>query len=489
MADIDVVIIGAGAAGLAAASTLVREGYSVAVVEARERIGGRIHTIRVPGATLPIELGADFVHGRPPETFSLAAEAGIRLYEHTGNSWAARDGRFNSERFFDEDESDDDGNDDSDDDSDDEDNGSHDASSLGAIFAAIRSWQEEDRSLQSLLDERFAGKRWQTARQRIRGYAEGFDAAALDRVSVAWLRQTELASDALDGDRQYRVLDGYDRLMDALAGRITDAGAQIHLEHVARELRWQRGEVTLRLETPTGTNLPEVTAHAAIVTLPLGVLKRSFEQPDAPGAMDMQPEPPGKRALLGLLEMGHALKVVLRLSDVFWDALPGQPPNTGVSRPKLPQLPGFSFLFSDDPVLPTWWTMQPVVAPMLVGWAAGPRAASLANASTEELADGALNALARVLGLPRAALEHGLLVGSHVHNWSADPFSSGAYSYVAVGGLDAPAALAEPVEDTLFFAGEATNADGNTGTVHAALSSGYLAAAAVSRALGPSGKG
>ena len=85
MADCDVVIIGAGAAGLAAASTLLRRGLSIIVIEARDRIGGRVHTIRPPGAPLPIELGADFVHGRPFDLFEIAAKAGVQrhtVYAH-----------------------------------------------------------------------------------------------------------------------------------------------------------------------------------------------------------------------------------------------------------------------------------------------------------------------------------------------------------------------------------------------------------------------
>src|SRR6185437_14598670 len=148
MADYDIVIIGAGTAGLAAAATLARAGRTVALVEARDRIGGRVHTIRPPGATLPIELGADFVHGRPAETFAIAAEAGLRLYEQTGTSWAAPDGRLQTDDDADEDEDDDD---------DDEEGNEGD---VGTIFAAIRDWQGEDRTLQSLLDEQFAGERW-----------------------------------------------------------------------------------------------------------------------------------------------------------------------------------------------------------------------------------------------------------------------------------------------------------------------------------------
>jgi len=87
----------------------------------------------------------------------------------------------------------------------------------------------------------------------------------------------------------------------------------------------------------------------------------------------------------------------------------------------------------------------------------------------------ALDALADVLGVPRSRIAEAL-VGSHTHNWHADPFARGAYSYVTVNGMDAVRVLAAPVEDTLFFAGEATNSDGHTGTVHGAIATGLRAA-------------
>jgi monoamine oxidase len=464
MADYDVVIIGAGAAGLAAASTLVRAGRTVALIEARDRIGGRVYTIRPPGATLPVELGADFVHGRPEETFAIAAEAGPRLYEQTGNSWAARDGRLQS--------------DDDDDDDDDDSEGD-----VGAIFASIRNWQGEDRTLQSLLDERFAGERWAAARARIRGYAEGFDAAEVDRVSVAWLRQTELASDAIDGDRQFRVLDGYDRVL-AWLGDNPSVAAGLQLETVAREVRWRHGHVEVRLESPAGVPLGEISGRTALVTVPLAVLKRSFDDPASPGALRLLPEPTGKREALAYLEMGHAMKVVLLFKEVFWDKLP----QARQAKRQLIALPRLSFLFSNDAVMPTWWTPHPVVAPMLTGWAAGPRAARMATMTNEEIADETVAALSRALDIGHSDLD-ALLTGRFVHNWSADAFSSGGYSYVCAGGLTAPGALAEPVENTLFFAGEATDTQGETGTVHAALQTGYRAAAAIARALASTSTG
>lgn len=456
MANYDVVVIGAGAAGLAAASVLARAGHTVVIVEARDRIGGRVYTIRPPGATLPIELGADFIHGRPREIFTLAEEAGLRLYEQTGNVWAAPGDNLQG------------GDDDDDDD-------------VGAIFAAIHQWQGRDHTLQELLNERFAGEQWAAARQHIRGYAEGFDAAEVDRVSIAWLRQTELASDAIDGNRQFRVLDGYDRILTWLRNNPDAPLADIRLQSVVREIRWQRGHVEVSLSSSDGATRDTISARTALLTMPLGVLKRSFDAPESPGAVRLLPEPPGKREAMSLLEMGHAMKVVMRFGHVFWDALPSESRSTR----RLVSLPRVSFLFSDDPVMPTWWTPHPVVAPILTGWAAGPRAARLANESGEVIADEAMSALARILGMGRADLEK-LVLARHVHNWGSDPYASGAYSYVCAGGLDAPTALAAPVEDTLFFAGETANVQGHTGTVHGALQSGYAAASAITRELAKS---
>jgi monoamine oxidase len=303
----------------------------------------------------------------------------------------------------------------------------------------------------------------------------------VDRVSVAWLRHTELASDTIDGDRQFRVLDGYDRVL-AWLGDSPGAAADIRLETVAREVRWQRGHVAVRLETPTGAPLGEISARAALITVPLAVLKRSFDDPESPGALRLLPEPPEKREALSYLEMGPAMKVVLLFKEIFWDALPQA---RHASRESI-ALPRLSFIFSNDPVMATWWTPHPVVAPMLTGWAAGPRAARMAAMTGDEIADEAVAALSRALGMGRDDL-NALLTGRYVHNWSADPFSSGGYSYICAGGLAAPGALAAPVEDTLFFAGEATDTQGETGTVHAALQTGYRAAAAIARALAGSG--
>ena len=108
--------------------------------------------------------------------------------------------------------------------------------------------------------------------------------------------------------------------------------------------------------------------------------------------------------------------------------------------------------------------------------------------TSEEIADAAVTALSRALDIGRSDLGE-LLTGRFVYNWSADSFSSGGYSYVCAGGLTAPGALAQPVEETLFFAGEATDTQGETGTVHAALQTGYRAAEEIASALASTSTG
>jgi monoamine oxidase len=434
MPQYDVVVVGAGAAGLAAAYYLSGQGYTIGIVEARDRIGGRLYTIRPSGAALPVELGAEFVHGRPRETFELVQASGLTIYETTGRSRAGRGQQGARVRGAD----------------------------VAAIFSAIGSWQGEDLSLQRFLDEHFAGERWEPARQRVLGYAEGFDAAFADRVSVRWLAQTQAGADAEDGDRQFRLIDGYDRLAEWLYGGRKSERATLHLNTIVHDIQWSRGHVEIGVRTPFDEELEPFTARAAIITLPLGVLAA---EPDVPGAVRFTPDVPGKREAMQLLEMGHVIRIVLRFRDIFWDTL---------ARTE-PYLPALSFLFSGDDVMPTWWTSYPLMTPTITGWAGGPRAAKLIEQADTAIADQALNALARAMKVSRTFLEDHLDAW-HLHNWSNDPFARGGYSYVRVGGVDAPAQLGTPVEDTLFFAGEATDTLGRSGTVQAALASGKRAA-------------
>ena len=123
-----------------------------------------------------------------------------------------------------------------------------------------------------------------------------------------------------------------------------------------------------------------------------------------------------------------------------------------------------------------WTPPHPEVSNSITGWVGGPRAAEVAATLREaELEGVAVKTLAKVMGLEEDAVRREL-VGCWTHDWEADEFARGAYSYVAVGGLGAPAEMAEPVAGTLFFAGEHTDVTGHWGTVHAAMRSGLRAA-------------
>jgi monoamine oxidase len=123
---------------------------------------------------------------------------------------------------------------------------------------------------------------------------------------------------------------------------------------------------------------------------------------------------------------------------------------------------------------PTFWTMLPLRAPVLAAWAAGPAAANLAGASEAELVRTALGCLTKVFcGSGRCVAD---FQGALLHDWQADPFACGAYSYVVAGGDTAREQLARPLKSTLFFAGEAAETGGESGTVAGALASGRRAA-------------
>jgi monoamine oxidase len=436
MPHVDVLVLGAGAAGMAATHALSEAGLAVTVLEARDRIGGRIFTTRPAGSGLPIELGAEFVHGRPPEVFDLARQAGLTLCELSGDSWSSTGGRLSKTGRWDR--------------------------GVGAIFQAISDWQGEDQTLETFLDERFSGARWAAAKSQILGYVEGFDAAFPDQVGMRWLQLTEEAADAIDGESQFRLIDGYEPLLGWLRDHLHAERTHLALNTVAQEVRWSPGQVEVIAHQANNAEQISFTARAALVTLPLGVLAAP---PDANGAIHFSPDLPEKHAAIKQIAMGQVVKVVFSFREIFWDAeWQGHQP---LSR--------LSFLFSDDPVMPTWWTSYPLLTPTLTGWVGGPRAVKLSNGSEATLAEQALDALARVLGVQRGHLE-AHVESWHVHNWSTDPYSRGAYSYGRLGGFDAPQQLSEPVQHTLFFAGEATDYEGHTGTVHSALSTGQRAA-------------
>ena len=138
-----------------------------------------------------------------------------------------------------------------------------------------------------------------------------------------------------------------------------------------------------------------------------------------------------------------------------------------------------SFLFSQDEWFPIWWTAMPDRFPMITGWAPWKSAERLESEAVPVVTR-ALQTLGGLLGVGTTEME-GLLEIGYFHDWQADPFSRGAYSYVKAGAADAPEILSRPVKDTLFFAGEAADITGNNGTVHGAIASTRRAVVDITR--------
>ena len=436
MAAQDVIVIGAGAAGLAAAAALAERGQHVLVVEARDRIGGRIWTRDEAGAAAPVELGAEFVHGYAPATVAWLRRAGRGVVESTDSHWRLQDGVLQQR-------------------------GSYFLEVQRAMRAALGRLTH-DVSLAELLDTYLKDVLSPEARDYARMMAEGFDAADTTRASARAIVE-EWTGDMLNNAPQGRPEGGYSSLLEALAGALPADKVHVRLHTVVREVRWRRGHVEI-LGDSFGRPY-QAQAPRAIVTLPLGVLQLS---PQDEGAVRFTPPLDAKQDALRGLGFGPVIKLVLRFQTPFWETL-----DNGKYRDA-------AFLHAPKCAFPTFWTPVPLRAPIINAWAGGPRAAQLSAQAPDglpTLVDQAVQSLQTMFGAScdvRAELQ-----GAYMQDWQRDPYSRGAYSYEAVGGENAREQLAAPLEDTLFFAGEATDTHDEAGTVVGALQSGERAAAEV----------
>jgi monoamine oxidase len=413
----DVVIIGAGAAGLAAARDLSSAGLRVCVVEARDRIGGRILTQRITDLPLPLELGAEFIHGIAASTFSIVDAAALLTYELPDrHHWSERGELTPIDDFWE---------------------------LIDDLRARIPAGR--DRSFAEFLRAR----RSLDARHRelACNFVEGYHAAHADRISALALRSADSETEDPNANKQYRVAAGYDTVMNWLRVGVHPDRTDLRLGTLVTAIDWRKGAVAIETNR-SGT----LRAAAAVITIPIGVWKAPAEQP---GAIRFTPELDEKRAALAKLEIGHVVKIVFRFRERFWND-------------------DLNFIHTKDRYVPTYWTAAPARAPILTAWAGGHAADALLAEGSDAMIDRALDSMTIAFRMKRRALD-AQFVSAYHHDWQSDPFSRGAYSYAGVGGHGAHAQLAKPLQSTLFFAGEATSGD-ETGTVSGAITSGRRAA-------------
>lgn len=424
--DADVIVIGAGMAGLTAARTLAERGVKVLVVEARDRVAGRVFTERA-GRDI-IELGAEFIHGRAIELWTLIEEAGVSPVERDGAMLREeRPGKL----------AEDDGDD--------------------AMFEPLKDLEDfegEDVSFAAWLRTSDVPKE---DRGMLMGYVEGFNAADARKIGVRGLGVQQKAEEDIDGERTWHVREGYGRLPEFLAKAVVKAGGEIRLGCEVKSLTWSAGSVELK------TSQGALRAGMCVVTLPLGVL----QQVNRRGGVRMTPKP-AAIAQARRMAMGRVVRFTLRFRRRWWEK------SVAAKEDALKQL---SFLFTMKRVPSVWWTarLETEPQPTLTAWIGGPRSKALEGKSSDELAEDACIALAEVFGMEESVVR-GALLSTHFHDWNGDPLSLGAYSYVPAGAADASAEMTKPQAHTLFFAGEHTDVTGHWGTVHAAIRSGLRAA-------------
>ena len=416
----DVVVIGAGMAGVTAARDCARAGLDVVIVEAQPRIGGRIHTAR-DFCDHPVEQGAEFVHTAEADTWPEIHAAGFETIECDPGAGfeLCVDGRWSSELF--EDPS---------------------LARLGDLLQDVDSYTGPDRTVAELLADRdLDGPARTLADQALTLHPLG-DA---DQLSVLGLRDDRVTD--LERGCDWRLAAGYDTLPQHLA-----RGLDVRLGFGVTDVCWDQHGVTVTAERGES-----IQARAGVCTLPVGVLKAH--------TVHFDPELPAAkwRALDGL-EMGAVLKILYRFRERFW-------------KPEL------TMLGCDGPIRLYWTPLygRDDAAPVLTAYVSGHRARALSAMSELETARVGLADLDRLFPdhRPSRLVEEWRRV-----DWCTNRWTRGGYSFVRYGGAGARAALAAADTGNLFWAGDATSTTTIAAVVHAAYASGRRAAAEVTARLG-----
>jgi monoamine oxidase len=413
----DIIIIGAGAAGLMAAKELSAAGYTVCLLEADTKAGGRMATTYIPGFDQPVETGAEFVHGNLPLTLQLLNEANTPYHPVGGEMINVQNGKWHSNEAHDE---------------------------HWGIFMQKLNQLQLDMTISAFLDGYFAEPEYALLRNGVQGFAEGFDLADITKASILAVREEWQHEE----EEQYRIEGGYIRLTNYLHDTCVKQKVNIYFNQEINKVDYTGGN--LRVYSTDG-NVYE--GKILIVTVSAGILQS--------GNIIFTPALAAHQGAIEQLGFGTVIKYLLQFNSAFWDRYGD---DTG-------------FLLSNEAV-PTWWTQKPSESNILTGWLGGPKAQEKSTFAKADLLEEAISSLSHIFNSPPETLRNQLLQ-YQIICWSNHSLTKGGYSYYTMQSVQAKKVLSTPINDILFFAGEAIYDGESQGTVEAALQSGKATAGKV----------
>ncbi len=432
-------IVGAGFAGLGCADALKRAGIPCQVLEAKNRVGGRVRTEYDLLEGRPIEGGAMMVHGSDASVLRWIQEFGITT---------SKVPEFRGARFFLK---------------------GRLRSAIGVALSGleplrsslqtmrkfpklIAKYDGPDITLDRFLEERHA---LPTARRFVGAMYASINAADPEDVSVRGLaEEANVESFGLPW-ANYQVVEGYAKVAEGRARALGDA---IRLRTRVRQIEWRKGGATVLVQGPGGEQ--RIEARAVVVTVSLGVLQA--------GGIAFTPALPAQmQAAIDAIGFGHADKILLVFDASLQHSVLGKATSIASAEGSW-----YFFPYHGRPDMPV----------VIEGFLSGKRAVRLSGRPESEVVDDILHELETMTR--RTDLRSHLRAARYV-DWTADPDVRGGYTFPKVGGgIDQRRVLAEPVDDVLFFAGEAARTAGDYATVHGALDSGIEAAGRVRKAVG-----
>lgn len=402
--DADVIVVGAGACGLMAGYELSKAGKKVLILEARDRIGGRVYPLSVERYGYPAQGGGEFVHGEAPHTHALIKSAGLSYIPMNGTRWSSRNGEIESSKSSTENL-----------------HGNQDVSYMKEKLKELK----EDISIQEFLDKYLGDERFNELRQIVIGMVEGYDAADPKKISTFTLRSDWLSSIEKPWI-QGRIKEGYGALLNYLLEEIKSNNGKIILNSPVSDIEILKDYAIVKTAEKTTYQSLKV-----IVTVPLPIIERINFIPPILEKINASKK----------IGFGDVIKILIKFRERWWE---------NILEGKFSK----ATFFLTKGTISYFWTQYPQLEPVITGWASGPVVAQISDYSEEKIIDMAVETLSNTFKIDKDYLKN-LIVLAQVFNWRVDPYSLGAYSYSTIETEDAHKELSEPVHNTIYFAGEA----------------------------------